>query len=243
MPTTSIFDSWAIAPLPERSSGLKRLAIASCVVVPVMLIVGFSLPKFGITAAALAGKLSGRAVNAGLSAGGTHSDSSSAQQTADLPPAVPSTEDSDDATTEVQSPAPAPTSSQAVTEPAETSHSAAQANVPPETHPPAAVPAKPAPPTGPAAVAKSDSKNISEKAVRDPEASAAAKRNSMVQVTHRENLFEFALESYGKSNRKIVDDIVQLNPQINGAYDMLQTGEWIQLPSEPASVTSEEQDR
>jgi len=241
MPTTSIFNSWAIAPPPKRSSGLKRLAIAACVVVPVMLIVGFSLPKFGITAGALAGKLSGRTINAGLSAGSTHSDSDPAQQTADLPQAVPPAESSNGATSEFQSPAPA--SSQAVTEPAETSHSAAQGNAPSETHPPAAVPAKPAPVTGPAAVTKSDSKNVDEKRMRDPEANPAPKRNSVVQVTHRENLFEFALESYGKSNRQIVDDIVQLNPQINGAYDMLQTGEWIQLPSEPASVTSEAQDR
>src|ERR1700722_11433485 len=87
IPTTSIFDSWAIAPRPERSSGLKRLAIAACVGVPVMLIVGFSLPKFGITAGALAAKLSGRAVDAGLSAGGTHSDTSPAQQAAGVPQA------------------------------------------------------------------------------------------------------------------------------------------------------------
>jgi general secretion pathway protein A len=243
MPTASIFNSWAIAPPPERSSGWKRLVIAACVVVPVMLIVGFSLPKFGITAAALAGKLSGRAINAGLSAGSTHSDSDPAQQTGDLPQAVPPAESSNDATTEVQSPAPAPTSSQTVTLPAETSHSATQGNAPSETRPLAAVPAKPASVTGPAAVAKSDSKNIGEKPVHEPEASPAPKRNSVVQVTHRENLFEFALENYGKSSRKIVDDIVQLNPQINGAYDMLQAGEWIQLPSEPAALTPEAQDR
>jgi len=231
MPTTSIFESWAIAPPPERSSGLKRLAIAACVVVPVMLIVGFSLPRFGITAGALAGKLSGRAVNAGLNASGTHSDLSPAQQSADPPQAVPPAENG--ATSEDRSPAPAPTSSQAVTEPAETSHSIAQANAGSETHPPAAVPAQPVPVTGPGAVAK----------VRDPAASPAPKRNSVVQVTHRENLFEFALENYGKSNSKIVGDILQLNPQINGTFDMLQAGEWIQLPSEPAALTSQAQDR
>jgi type II secretory pathway predicted ATPase ExeA len=238
MPTTSIFNSWAIAPPPERSSGLKRLAIAACVVVPVMLIVGFSLPKLGITAGALAGKLSGRAVDAGLSTGSTHSDFGPAQQPVDLPQAVPPAEGSTDATSEVQSPAPAPTSSQAVTEPAETSQSAAQRNALSEAHPPAAGPAHPAPVTGPAAVAKSNSKNIDEKSVRDPEASPAPKRNSVVQVTHRENLFELALENYGKSNRKIVEDILQLNPQISGTYDMLQPGESIQLPSEPDALTS-----
>jgi general secretion pathway protein A len=243
MPTTSIFDSWAIAPPPERSSALKRLAIAACVVVPVMLIVGFSLPRLGITAGALAGKLSGRAVDAGLSAGSTHSDFSPAQQTADLPQAVPPAESSNGATSEVQPPAPAPTSSQAVTEPAETSQSAGQANAGSETHPPAAPPAQPAPLTGSAAVAKSDSKNIDEKRVREPQAGSAPKRNSVVQVTHRENLFEFALENYGKSNLKIVDDIRQLNPQINGTYDMLQAGESIQLPSEPAALTSETRSR
>jgi len=233
MPTTSIFESWAIAPPPERSSGLKRLAIAACVVVPVMLIVGFSLPRFGITAGALAGKLSGRAVNAGLSAGSTHSDFSPGQQTADPLEAVPTGESSSDATSDIPSPAPAPTSSQAVTEPAETSQSAARGNAPSEIHPSAAVSAQPVPLPGPAAVA--------EKRVREAEANPAPKQNSAVQVTHRENLFEFALENYGKSSRKIVDDILQLNPQINGVYDMLQAGESIQLPSEPAGLTSEAQ--
>jgi type II secretory pathway predicted ATPase ExeA len=241
MPTTSIFDSWAIAPPPQRSSSWKRLAIAACVVVPVMLIVGFSLPKFGITAGALAGKLSGRAVDAGLSVGSTHSDFSPVQQTVDPPRAAPPADVSSDATTEAPSPAPAPTSSPAVTEPAETSQRPAQANAGSETHPSAAVPPRPAPVTGPAAVAKSDSKNIDEKPVREPEASSVPKQNSVVQVTHRENLFEFALENYGKSSLKIVDDIRQLNPQINGTYDMLHAGEWIQLPSEPAALTSETQ--
>jgi general secretion pathway protein A len=243
MPTTSIFDSWAIAPPPERSSGLKRLAIAACVVVPVMLIVGFSLPKLGITAGALAGKLSGRAANAGVSAGSTHSDFSPAQQTADPAQPAPPAESSNDRTSEAQSAALAPTSSQAVTDPAETSQSAAQVHAGSETHPRAAVPAQPAPVTGPAAAAESDSKNIDEKRVREPEASPAPKPNSVVEVTHRENLFEFALENYGKSNRKIVDDIRQLNPQINGTYDMLQAGERIQLPSEPAALTPETQNR
>jgi hypothetical protein len=175
--------------------------------------------------------------------GSTRSDFSPAQQTADLPQADAPAEGSNDDASEVQSPAPAPTSSQALAKPAETSQSAAQANAGSETHPPAAVPTQPAPVAGPAAVAKSDSKNVDEKPVRDPEASPAPKRNSVVQVTHRENLFEFALENYGKSNLKIVDDIRQLNPQINGTYDMLQAGEWIQLPSEPAAVRSEKQDR
>ncbi|MGB9070662.1 MAG: AAA family ATPase [Candidatus Acidiferrales bacterium] len=243
MPTTSIFDSWAIAPPPERSSGLKRLAIAACVVVPVMLIVGFSLPRFGITAGALAAKLSGRAVSAGLGAGGSNSDLSPTQQTADPPQAVPPVTGSNGATSEVPPPAPAPASSQAVTEPAGTSQSAAQSNVAPETHAAAAVPAQPAPLTGPAVVAKSDSKNIDEKPVREPEATVTSKRNSVVQVTHRENLFEFALENYGKSSRKMVDDILELNPHINGPYDMLKAGEWIQLPGEPAALTPEEQSR
>jgi type II secretory pathway predicted ATPase ExeA len=240
MPTTSIFDSWAIAPPPERSSSLKRIAIAACVVVPVMLIVGFSLPRFGITAGALAGKLSGRAVDAGLSVGNTRSDSSPAQQPADLPQPVPPAESSNGAPSEVPPPAPAQTSSQSATQPAETSHSSAEADAPSETQLPAAVPA---PVSGPGPAAKSDSKNSDEKLVREPQASPAPKRNSVVQVTHRENLFEFALENYGKSNRKMVDDILGLNPKINGPYDMLHAGQWIQLPNEPAAVAPDAQNR
>jgi hypothetical protein len=62
-------------------------------------------------------------------------------------------------------------------------------------------------------------------------------------VTHRENLFEFALENYGKSSRTIVDAICQLNPQISGPYDMLKEGEWIQLPSGPIEVSSQAENR
>src|SRR6202035_3000114 len=61
---------------------------------------------------------------------------------------------------------------------------------------------------------------------RDRDRSAGPRKNSVVQVTHRENLFEFARENYGKSSRTIVDAICQLNAQINGPYDMLQAGEW-----------------
>lgn len=60
-----------------------------------------------------------------------------------------------------------------------------------------------------------------------------------MQVTRRENLFEFAFENYGKSSRTIVDFIRRANPQITGPYDMLQAGEWIQLPSELAALPSE----
>jgi phage tail protein X len=77
---------------------------------------------------------------------------------------------------------------------------------------------------------------------RDRKGPAAAK-SSVVEVTHRENLFEFALENYGKSSREIVDDIRQLNPQLTGPYDMLKAGERIQLPDESGNVTAPEKAR
>jgi phage tail protein X len=71
----------------------------------------------------------------------------------------------------------------------------------------------------------------------------AANQSTIVQVTHRENLFEFALENYGKSSREIVDDIRQINPQISGPFDMLKAGEQIKLPDEPGIATAPEKAR
>jgi general secretion pathway protein A len=57
-----------------------------------------------------------------------------------------------------------------------------------------------------------------------------------VQVLHRETLFQFALEHYGKANWAIVEEICRANPKLHGAYDILSVGQWIQLPAEPSET-------
>jgi general secretion pathway protein A len=62
-----------------------------------------------------------------------------------------------------------------------------------------------------------------------------------VQVLHRETLFQFALEHYGKADWTIVEEICRANPKIHGAYDILSAGQWMHLPadhSEPPSSPS-----
>jgi type II secretory pathway predicted ATPase ExeA len=237
IPTAAIFNSWAIAPPPpERTSIAKKFAIAACVIVPVMLVVGFSLPRLGLGDTA-AGRLSGRAVNAILSS--TAPTSSSAPETSgSMQPSAASSPD---------------TSSDPAVSP-QPDEPAATPTVAPSANPPAAVaPVETASNAAPSHEVSSvpiatrkipDSMDAAaeDTPVRDRKNPVTVK-SSVVQVTHRENLFEFALENYGKSSREIVDDIRQLNPQISGPYDMLKAGERIQLPDESGAVTAPEKAR
>jgi len=87
-------------------------------------------------------------------------------------------------------------------------------------------------------VAKKSGEIAGDQEARDNSRNEVRRKTSLVQVSHRENLFEFALENYGKSSREIVDDICRLNPQVGGPFDMLTAGQWIQLPSDVSAFTS-----
>ena len=236
IPTTAIFESWAIAPPPpERASFPKKFLIAACAVVPVMLIVGFSLPRLGLGGTA-AGKLSGRAINTILSSAAPSSEP--APQTAGglEPPSASPVENADEPSTQVQPDAAAST-------PAATSNAnPAISNQPVETA--AAAPAHDMA-AAPAASRKSpeDADASTEDTPAPVRKSPVIPKNSVVQVTHRENLFEFALENYGKSSREIVDDIRQLNPQLTGPFEMLKAGEHIKLPDESGTATAPDKSR
>jgi type II secretory pathway predicted ATPase ExeA len=238
IPTTAIFESWAIAPpAREGMSFAKKFAIAACVIVPVMLIVGFSLPRLGLGDTA-AGKISGRAINAILSSTGPGSDSTPQAANNVQAPAAPSADATTETPTASQSQIPALPAPSAVA-----GSDPSVGNMPVETASTPVAAREPVP--APAASRKiPDTGEASAEALPagDRKAPVAAK-NSVVQVTHRENLFEFALENYGKSSREIVDDIRQLNPQLTGPYDMLKAGERIQLPDESSTATQPEKDR
>jgi type II secretory pathway predicted ATPase ExeA len=237
IPTTAIFESWAIAPPPpEGASIAKKFAIAACVVVPVMLIVGFSLPRLGL-GGTLAGKISGRAVNAILSSTAPNSESSPQAAASVQPPVASPTGDSSDPLAQPQ-----PEVSAAMPSVA-TNASPAATSAPVET-------ATTAAPVREPTLTPASSKKMPERAdavAEDVPAQdrrrPAANQSTIVQVTHRENLFEFALENYGKSSREIVDDIRQINPQISGPFDMLKAGEQIKLPDEPGIATAPEKAR
>lgn len=226
MQTSSIFNSWAIAPpAPERSFRAKGTAILACVVVPVLLVLVFSNPKLGLSGTP-PGKFSGQVVNAVLSSSDPNSDFVPSLPSGLKPPSAPAIQEANDSSSALAMPA-----NGADPDPKQTSNANAPSDVV-STEQPIIAP-----------VAKKNSESNVEPLVHVRESIAGQQKNQVVQVTHRENLFEFALETYGKSSRTIVDDIRQLNPQINGPYDMLQAGERIQLPSEPATPTSEARTR
>jgi hypothetical protein len=205
-------------------------------VVPVMLAVGFSLPRLGLGDTA-AGRLSGRAVNAILS--------STAPTTESAPQPVNSLSSPEAASAEGSSASNSPSIPDT---PAAMPSDAAGSNSAVSTAPIES--AANATPTREPALAPTPARKIPDSAevgaentpVRNQKIPVAPKSN-VVQVTHRENLFEFALENYGKSSREIVDDIRQLNPQITGPYDMLKAGERIKLPDESGAATAPDQTR
>jgi type II secretory pathway predicted ATPase ExeA len=222
MATSSIFDSWAIAPpAPERSFRMKGLAILACLVVPVLLVLGFSNPKLGLSGTA-PGKLSGQAVNAVLGSSDPASDDVPPLPNDLKPPSAPTIQ----GTSAVSS---TPSIADDANRDAGLPNDTGISNLPEQ----AAL----------APVAKRSAETVVPPPPQERDSSASPHKNSVVEVTHRENLFEFALENYGKSSRTIVDAICQLNPQISGPYDMLKEGEWIQLPSEPSALSSEERNR
>jgi general secretion pathway protein A len=213
-----LFCSWAIAPpLTERSLRGKGLAILACVAVPVLLILAFSNPRLGLSETP-PGRISGQVVNAVLSSGDWNSDFAPSLPNRLKPPAAPSVPE----TNQVANQTPATTA-------AATNNPEPDAAGPPDSD------------------ATSDANEPAARKSSEPDAepllekhpAPASRRTEVVQVTHRENLFEFAFENYGKSSRAIVDDIRGVNPQIGGPYDMLQAGEWVQLPSGTTALTSE----
>lgn len=226
MQSSSIFDSWAIAPpAPQRSFRAKGIAILACVVVPVLLVLVFSNPKLGLSGTP-PGKFSGQVVNAVLSSSDPNSDFAPSLPNGLKPPSAPKIQEVNDSSSVIPTPTDGTDS-----DPAQTNDTSTMSRVSSGEQPILAP------------VVTKNSESRVEPLVHDRESTAGQRKNPVVQVTHRENLFEFALETYGKSNRTIVDDIRQLNPQIGGPYDMLQAGERIQLPSEPASLTSETRTR
>jgi type II secretory pathway predicted ATPase ExeA len=205
-----------------RSGKRGRIALA-CVVVLMVSIIVFSDPSLGLTATT-PGRISSQIVDAVLSSGDPNSDFVPVLPNAMKAPTAPPVETTQDTLQ-------AATASQD----AQIQNNAQNANDTPDQ---ASDPAS-------QDQAKIPTKTISQKRERPslgrrPETAAASSENvvyeydgpSTVQVERRENLFEFSLETFGRSNWRIVEELCELNPGIRGPYAMLSEGQWIRLPRE-----------
>ena len=223
-PAISVWDSWAYAPSnSERSGRTKGIAVLACVAIPLLLVFIFSDPKLGLTTTP-PGRISGQVVNAVLN---------SRDPSSDFVPALPSG----------LQPPPAPSIEATIDPSVAPPNDGVNAAVPDNVHDTQdrADPTRAKTSLG---LGSSNSEKVADdQNKRDHSLKEQRRTTSLVQASHRENLFEFALENYGKSSRGIVDDICKLNPQINGPFDMLSAGQWIQLPNELTAFTSETETR
>ena len=91
-------------------------------------------------------------------------------------------------------------------------------------------------PTEPSAEANTDPVETHPRANFAPLSVAlptTGKGPTLVAVTHTESIFQFAMESYGRSSWAIVGEICKANPQLEGVYAILHKGELIRLPAPP----------
>jgi len=211
-------------PAPRRGKG--KIALA-CVVVLLVSIIVFSDPSLGLTATA-PGRISSQIVDAVLSSGDPNSDFVPALPSTLKPPTAPPVETTQDALQAAAASQVTQSQNEAqnagdTTEGAGSSASQEQANNSTQT-----VPKKRERP----AVDRS----VATAASPEPEDVAYEYQGPLtVQVERRENLFEFSLETFGRSNWQIVEQLCELNPAIQGPYAMLSEGQWIRLPREVAA--------
>jgi len=219
VPAASVWDPWAYVPSnPEPSGRMKGIAVLACVAIPLALIFIFSDPKLGLTTTP-PGRISGQVVNAVLNSRDPSSDFVPALPSGLQPPPAPSIE-------ATSGPSVAPPSDQ-------TNAKATDSGQNTQTYNDSSL--------GQIGLGLAVAKSVEvadDQNKRDRSLKEGRRTTSLVQASRQENLFEFALENYGKSSREIVDDICKLNPQINGPFEMLSAGQWVQLPNEASAFTS-----
>ncbi|MGC2417720.1 MAG: AAA family ATPase, partial [Candidatus Acidiferrales bacterium] len=187
-----------------RRAGKGRVALA-CVVVLLVSVIVLSDPSFGLTATT-PGRISSQIVEAVLSSGDPNSDFVPALPNAMRAPTAPPVETTQDAlqaaamSQDAQTPNEAQNTGDNATDASSPSRPTAQAQV---NNPPQAL-----------------QQRGERAAVRRRPETAATSENvayeyqgpSSVQVERRENLFEFSLETFGRSNWRIVEELCELNP-------------------------------
>ena len=220
---------------PRAARGSKWPWVLLCVAVLVAAVVVLSDPNLGLSTT-VPGRISAQIVNAVLNSGDSNSDFLPDLPSSLKPPSAPAIELSHndqfaaDADRAMEAP------SARVSVPSATSAAATSATQPPATRPEA-------PAGDPQVPGATSSQTASAREDRAGDTSAADIFHydgpSRIQIQRRENLFQFALETFGHSNRAIVDSLCELNPQLHGPYDMLAAGEWFRLPSELPATTED----
>lgn len=218
--------------VPRRRKG--KIALA-CVVVLLVSIVVFSDPSLGLTATA-PGRISNQIVDAVLSSGDPNSDFVPALPNALRAPAAPPVETTQDALQALQ----AATASQG----AQAQNDAQSVGATPEEA--SGLAGQEQANASPPVLSKKEERPVAHRRAAisaSPENVAYEYEGpSTVQVERRENLFEFSLETFGRSNWQIVEELCELNPAIRGPYAMLSEGQWIRLPREVPADPPEMQD-
>jgi type II secretory pathway predicted ATPase ExeA len=207
-----------------RRGGKARFALA-CVVVLLVSIIAVSDPSLGLTATT-PGRISSQIMDAVLSSGDPNSDFVPALPNALKPPTAPPVETTQDAlqaaamSQGAQTPNEVQNADDSATDVSGPSRPTAQAQV---NSAPQALQQKT---ERPAARRRPETAATSENVAYEYQGP------STVQVERRENLFEFSLETFGRANWRIVEELCEMNPAIRGPYAMLSQGEWIRLPRE-----------
>jgi type II secretory pathway predicted ATPase ExeA len=229
---------------PVAHRGRKGMVALACVVVLLGAILVFSDPSLGLTATA-PGQISSHIVDAVLSSGDPNSDFLPATPNAMRPPIPPPIEttqisatpagdstgvaggtgDASGLASQQQTEAQPPAAEQTSRQTQESAQGQEQANDVPQTSPRGL-------PQLPEKTERVVAPRRGEESHADDEGEFQYRGPSTVQVEHRENLFEFSLETFGRSNLLIVEKICELNPTISGPYAMLSAGEWVRLPTE-----------
>jgi type II secretory pathway predicted ATPase ExeA len=222
-----------VQPRPARVS--KWPWVLLCVAVLVAAIVVLSDPNLGFSNTP-PGRLSAQIVNAVLSSGDSNSDFLPDLPRSLKPPSAPAIELSHNEQFSTDADPAADASSASASVPSNSSPSATPAAPPPAAKPEVQASQRQA------ANATSSQSTSAQADGGDATNSGEVihyEGPSRIQIQRRENLFQFALETFGHSNRAIVDKLCELNPQLHGPYDMLAAGEWIRLPSELPATTED----
>ena len=221
--------------ISARRAGNGNLAVMASILL--VLIVAAALVVFSDPASKLsstsAGRFSTGIVNAILSSRDPDSDFLPPQLGALNPPSPPELKTTSDEMAAEQSAASTADQPNTEAEDNDADNNSTEADRQPT---PAAAPSLNIAPTGEKTVAAHHGyaarQHVEEYQYRGP---------SSVHVQRKENLFQFALERFGRSNWTIVEEICKANPTIRGPYDILSRDQWVRIPTgieTPASSAS-----
>jgi type II secretory pathway predicted ATPase ExeA len=209
-------------PEPIARRGNKGKIALTFVVVLLVSIIVFSDPSLGLTTTA-PGRISSHIVDAVLNSGDPNSDFVPALPNALKPPTAPPIQTTQDALQTANASQQAQTQNSAPNVDDTAGNAIAPADLKQTNNPPRPLPQKTERPV---------ERRRAETPSRSENVAYVYEGPSIVHVERRENLFEFSLEMFGRSNWPIVEKLCELNPTIRGPYAMLSEGQRIRVPRE-----------